>query len=243
MLLTASDLRAGYGRLEILHGLDFTLDDGDFLAILGPNGAGKTTLLRTLSGVIRATTGKVHFAGRRVDGWDSSKRARAGLAYVPQESNVFDQLSVRDNLVLSASSHNSAKALDEVFGRFSFLADRAAQPAGVLSGGERQTLAVAMAVLAKPSLLLLDEPTAGLSPITAETLAAWILELGREGIAMAWVVEQDPETVLRAADRAYLMDGGHIRFDGTARDLLAREGLKFLFDMEGAATLPERSSR
>ena len=235
-LLNARELRAGYGSLEVLHGVDFYTDTGELVVVMGPNGAGKSTLLGSLARAVRTFSGEITFKGESILSLRTSDVARNGMAFVPQDGNVFTDLSVRENLTLAASaSGSSRRALhsggfaDSVFDHFPFLRKLENRPAGLLSGGERQALALSMGFLQRPSIMLLDEPTAGLSPLAAENLGAWILELAAQGLAIVWVVEQDPEVVLKVATRAYLLDGGYVRFSGDAQELVGGKGAELLF--------------
>lgn len=247
-LLSTRELRAGYGSLEVLHGIDIDVEPGELVAVLGPNGAGKSTLLGSLGRTVRTFSGSISFKGDSILERRTSQVARDGLAFVPQEGNVFTDLTVSENLGLAVSAaaergrrSGAPKGVsDLVFDKFPFLRAREDQPAGLLSGGERQALAVSMAFLQRPSVMLLDEPTAGLSPVAASNLASWILELQANGLAIVWVVEQDPDTVLKAAARAYLLDGGYVKFSGDAKKLLGR-GADLLFQPHGPA-IAERTT-
>lgn len=248
-LLNTCELRAGYGSLEVLHGIDIDVEPGELVAVLGPNGAGKSTLLGALARTVRVFSGSISFKGEPILARRTSEVACAGLAFVPQEGNVFTDLTVNENLGLALAAASgrtrgsgaAPRAADAVFDRFPFLRAREGQPAGLLSGGERQALAVSMAFLQRPSVMLLDEPTAGLSPLAASNLAAWILELLQDGLSIVWVVEQDPDTVLKAAARAYLLDGGYVKFSGDAKELIGR-GAELLFQPQQPAIV-ERASK
>ncbi|MGH3096391.1 MAG: ABC transporter ATP-binding protein [Streptosporangiales bacterium] len=229
MRLQARDLVAGYGRLSVLHHIDLRVDDGELVAVLGPNGAGKSTLVKTLARVLRVTSGDLELDGRSITRWRASDAAAAGIGFVPQEGNVFANLSVQENLALSQRKTADSGLLDAVYERFPVLRDRGRQAAGSLSGGERQSLAVAMAFVASPSLLLLDEPTTGLAPMASQALTNWIVEIAAAGTTVVWVVEQNPEPVLAAAHRAYVLDGGEVRFEGAARDLSGSDVMELVF--------------
>lgn len=217
MLLKANDLTAGYGRLPILHGLDFEVTEGEVVAVLGPNGAGKSTLMKALARVLPVLSGTIEFKGKAISSWGAAKAAQNGISYVPQESNVFPSLTVRENLQVSAGGGAAASArMSDVLDRLPVLADRSAQHAGTLSGGERQMLAIASALLVGGELLLLDEPTTGLAPLIVEQISTWIGEIAHAGMTVVWVVEQNPEPVLRAAARAYVLEGGQVHHSGPA---------------------------
>lgn len=231
MFLQARDLVSGYGQLQVLHGVDFHVDAGELVAVLGPNGAGKSTLMRTLARTLPVMSGSITFGGRRIDTWRAPEAAAAGISYVPQERNVFTDLTVRENLVLAARNARSGRRpTDEVFERFDFLRKLEHRPAGLLSGGERQSLAVSMAFLSGPALMLLDEPTTGLAPMAADNLAEWILEIAGSGVSVVWVVEQDPELVMRAAARVYVLGGGRIRHEGKAGEVTGDAAMRILLE-------------
>lgn len=249
-LLSALNLRGGYNSLEVLHGVDFEVDEGQLVVVLGPNGAGKSTLLGCLVRTVRTFSGTITFNGRSILSSRTSEVARTGLVLVPQEGNVFTDLSVQENLALAVSatsrglerSKQVGRLSDAVYDRFPFLSLRQNQPAALLSGGERQALAVSMGFLQNPTLMLLDEPTAGLSQLAAANLESWILERVTEGLSIVWVVEQDPETVLKSATSAYLLDGGYVKYSGPAQ-ALAGKGANFLFQLQDKPTIIGRTEK
>lgn len=232
MLLEVSGVTSGYGKVEVLHDVSLSLAPGELVAVLGPNGAGKTTLLRCLSGQIPATTGTVLLDGADVTGEGAHRRSMLGIGYVPQERNVFGPLSVIDNLMAAALSRPELVAgVDEVLERFPRLAERRGQLASTLSGGERQMLAVGSAMVGRPRLLLLDEPTAGLAPRFVAEIVSWLGRVVAQGCAVLWVVEQDPASVLKVATRAYLMAGGTLRGEHRAAELIDSQVLsRIMFD-------------
>ena len=218
MLLEVEGLESGYGKVTVLHGVDLKVAAGEIIVVLGPNGAGKSTLMKSIIGHLRPTSGSVTFDGEDVRGQSAQDVSRLGIGYVPQENNVFRELTVRDNLrVVSLAFPNAQDRVANVFDRFPILAERATQRAATLSGGERQTLAVSSALIADPNVLLLDEPTAGLAPIFVGQMVEWVSELAAAGMAVAWVVEQNPEKILAASTRTYLVEGGRstAEFDST----------------------------
>ena len=225
MRISAHELIAGYGKLPVLHGVDFQVETGEFIAILGANGAGKTTLMKTLARALPVIGGDLKLDEKSIVKWRAHDAAAAGIAYVPQEHNVFADLSVAENLSLSAGKKHDSELFEMIYDRFGFLADRADQQAGSLSGGERQALAVSMAFVSQPSLLLLDEPTTGLSPIVCQTLTDWIVEIAAAGVTIVWIVEQNPEPVLAAASRAYVIDGGQVVYEGAANSISGSEAM------------------
>jgi branched-chain amino acid transport system ATP-binding protein len=229
MRLETRDLVGGYGPVEILHGISLNLDADGMVAILGPNGAGKSTLLKTLAGHLPAQRGDRLLDGQSYARRDARWVSRAGVALVPQTGAVFPDLTVEENLRLGALYHaRAAEAIAEAMARFPVLGERRGQAAGSLSGGERQLLAIASAVLMEPKVLLLDEPTTGLSPMAAEATAELIGELVHGGMSVAWVVEQMPELALQRATRAYFVEAGEVAFEGAASALLEQGRLEEL---------------
>lgn len=228
MRISTHDLVGGYGKLPVLHDVDFHVEMGEFVAVLGANGAGKTTLMKTLARVLPVLGGDVQLDGVSIAKWRAHDAAKAGIAYVPQEGNVFADLSVSENLHLSAGKKQDPEQLKLVYDRFDFLTDRADQLAGSLSGGERQALAVSMAFVSKPTMLLLDEPTTGLAPIACQTFTDWILEIAAAGTTIVWIVEQNPEPVLAAASRAYVIDGGQVVYEGAADAISGQEAMSMI---------------
>jgi len=230
-LLAVRDIVAGYGRGdEILKGVSLRVEEGEIVAIIGPNGAGKSTLLKTVAGLLRPARGTIHLRDAAIHGLPPREIARRGIAFVPQEANVFATLSVRENLEMGGfiePSHVAAR-LDAVFARFPMLAEKRHRAARTLSGGQRQVLAMAMALMVQPSLLLLDEPSAGLSPIAAEALFATIRAINREGIAIA-VVEQNAAEALEIAHRATILVDGRNNRDGEAAAMRADPEIRRIF--------------
>ena len=221
MLLEVRGLVSGYGRVTILHGVDLSAAAGEIVVVLGPNGAGKSTLMKTVAGHLRPTQGSVRLEGEDIAARPAQDVARHGVGYVPQEHNVFRELSVRDNLRVAALSFPGTRdRLQSVFDRFPILAQRAAQRAATLSGGERQTLAVSSALIGDPRVLLLDEPAAGLAPLFVKQMVEWVKELADAGMGVVWVVEQNPDLILAASTRTYLVEGGRVTDQFDSRELL-----------------------
>ncbi len=220
-MLRARDLSAGYGRSPILHDVDFHVEDGEQVAVLGANGAGKTTMMKVFARALPVMSGTLDFDGSPINRWRAADAARNGIGYVPQEDNVFAGLSVEENMRVSAARRGgeAGQAIDQAYERFPILRERAAQQAGSLSGGQRQILAVTSALLMRPRLLLLDEPTTGLAPLVVEQISGWIQEIAAGGMTTVWVVEQNPDVVLSHADRAYVLGGGQVLFEGKATDV------------------------
>jgi branched-chain amino acid transport system ATP-binding protein len=213
-VLTVQGLNAGYGRSQVLRDVSFTVPRRGAVAVLGRNGAGKTTLLKTLMGEITPMSGMIRFDDADCAGELTERRARRGLGYVPQERSVFASLTVRENLALGLAAHGGKGGFDMALDFFPKLAGRLSQQAGTLSGGERKMLAVSRAILGRPKLLLLDEPTEGVWIGVIEEIAERLTELAKE-IALI-VVEQHVQLALRVADRACVMDRGTIALEGTS---------------------------
>ncbi len=232
MRLHAREVSSGYGKTIVLHGVDVQVADGEVVAVLGPNGAGKSTLCKTMFGLLKLQSGAIEIDGKPASPWRATDAVAAGIGYVPQTGNVFAELTVAENLALSGAS-DAADVTQDLYRRFPVLAERSRQSAGSLSGGERQCLALGMALVAEPKLLILDEPTTGLSPLAAQALTDWIIEIAGAGTGICWVVEQDPTPVLAAASRAYLMDSGQLRFAGAASDLSDSDAYEMVFNPHG----------
>jgi ABC-type branched-subunit amino acid transport system ATPase component len=220
-LLEAVDLRAGYEALEIVHGVSLTVPSGGFVSVIGPNGAGKSTLLKAIYGLARTLGGRVTFAGEPVTGRKAHELTRLGLNYVPQLDNVFVNMSVLENLEIGAVPRRErlAERLEAVFGLFPVLAKRRRQRAGTLSGGERQMLALARALMPEPRLLLLDEPSAALAPAVADVVFERLEAVNRAGVAIL-LVEQNARRSLALSDYGYVLDMGRNRFEGPGEQLL-----------------------
>jgi len=209
MQLEITSLKSGYGKVQILHGVDLIVPAGEITTVLGANGAGKSTLMNTIAGHLPVMSGGIHHNGLEMNMLSPLQTCKAGVGIVPQEANVFAELSVKDNLRVSSFAFEGAdERVKEVLKRFPILGERADQLASTLSGGERQTLAIATALVAGPDILILDEPTAGLAPIFADRIVSWVCELVQEGMGVAWVVEQNPEKILKVSQKAYVMDAG-----------------------------------
>lgn len=208
-------LRSGYGSIEVLHGVDLSLRRGSVLAVLGPNGAGKSTLLRCIAGVHPVTSGEVRLGGRNVRGWSAHRLARNGLCLIPEGRGVFPRLSVRENLWMLSHLGTPRQEIEELaFARFPRLAERRDQIAGTLSGGEQQMLALARAVVTKPSVLMIDELSMGLAPNLVDSLYENVRAIAAEGVSVL-VVEQFARVVLGMADRALVMASGRVVQHGT----------------------------
>jgi branched-chain amino acid transport system ATP-binding protein len=226
-LLELHDVEARYGEVRALHGVSLTVDDGDFVAILGANGAGKTTTLRAISGTVRTTTGQIVFQGERLHRRTPEGMARRGIAHVPEGRGTFASLSVFDNLRLGAWTQRgqSARDLARVYEFFPVLYERRDQQAGTLSGGEQQMLALGRALMAKPRLLLLDEPSLGLAPLVVREIFATLRTMNERGTTIV-VVEQNAMLALGAAKHAYVLETGRIVLGGRAEELQRDEAVR-----------------
>ena len=227
-LLDVQALHAGYGRMEVLRGVSLVVQAGEIVALLGSNGAGKSTLNNTLSGLVPARAGRVRFDGADLTGARPRDIVRAGLIQVPEGRRIFPNLSVRENLELGSfarARERRARNLERVYATFPRLAERRTQLAGTMSGGEQQMLAIGRGLMAEPRLLILDEPSLGLSPLLVEELFALVARLHAEGLAVL-LVEQNVGQSLDIAGRAYVLENGALRFEGTPAALLASPELK-----------------
>lgn len=228
-MLQTEALTAGYGRLPVIQEMTVHADKASVVAIVGPNGSGKSTLLKTLMGLLKPSAGKVAVEGLDVTGWPPHRIARAGMAYVPQLSNVFVSLTVVENLEMGAFTirGNVPAKVTQVLDRFPELSAARRKKAGELSGGQRNLLGVARALMSEPKIVLADEPTAGLSPGNAHKIWASLSSLAREGTAVV-VVEQNVDMALAHADFAYVMVAGRCRLEGPS-DHVSRADLRALF--------------
>lgn len=227
-LLRVAELTAGYGPVQVLHGIDFTVDEGEVVVILGANGAGKTTTLRAVSGVV-AVRGVIEFEGRSLLGTKPEKVARAGIGHVPQGRGTLTDLTVEENLRLGAYARRDPEVAADVerwYEVFPRLGERRDQQAGSMSGGEQQMLAIARALMSRPKLVLLDEPSLGLAPIVTQELFRVLADLNREhGLSML-VVEQNAGLALEIATRGYVLEAGSIAVSGAAGELATDDDVR-----------------
>ncbi len=227
-MLRITALESGYGRIPVLKGIDLGVRAGELVALVGANGAGKTTLLRAISGVQPVSAGRIEFDGESVDAAPPEERVRRGMVQVPEGRQVFGPLSVEDNLRLGAyrrARAESAASLERVYAMFPDLAERRRQPAGTLSGGQQQMLAMGRALMARPRLLLLDEPSMGLAPRLVAGIFACVAQLRAADTAI-FLVDQNARAALAIADRGYVLETGRIVLTGTGDELLADEGVR-----------------
>ena len=231
MILEACDLVAGYGRKQVLHGVSLRVEAAEIVALIGHNGAGKTTLLKTLFGLLPALGGEVRYGGRSITGRRAALNVRDGLSFVPQGHGIFTDLTVRENLELGGYSVGAADPdrLAAIYDLFPILKERQDQRAGTLSGGQQQMLALGLALVLRPKLLLLDEPSLGLAPVLVQRVLESVQEINRRFGTAVLLVEQNVKQALRIAGRVYVMKVGQISLEDRAEALLERRDLWTLF--------------
>jgi len=229
MLLEIKALRVHYGKAEALKGISLSVDEGAIVALIGANGAGKTTTLRIMSGLKVPTSGEIWFQGKRIDAMPAHDIVKLGIAHIPEGRIVFAPMTVLDNLRMGAylrkDKHQIARDLDIMYERFPVLKERHKQLAGSLSGGEQQMLAIARALMTRPKLLLMDEPSMGLSPILVEEVGNIIRDINEGGIGII-LVEQNARMALGLANKAYILEVGSITLEGDAKELANDERVK-----------------
>ena len=228
-LLEAKDLHAAYGQTRVLHGISFAMDEGTITTLLGANGAGKTTTLRALCGMVK-TQGEITFGGQRIDGRATEDIVRLGIAHVPDGRGTFVNLSTEENLRLGAyvrkDRDNVEPDLERVFGYFPRLKERRTQQAGTLSGGEQQMLAVSRALMLRPKLMLLDEPSFGLAPLIVKELFGILRTVNQKERVSMLVVEQNAAMALDLADHAYLIETGRVVLSGSSDDIRSNDAVR-----------------
>ncbi|GAA1408760.1 ABC transporter ATP-binding protein [Kitasatospora putterlickiae] len=228
-LLEVQDLRVAYGKIEAVKGISFTVNQGEVTTLIGTNGAGKTTTLRTLSGLLKPTAGTVTFDGRPLNAVPAHKIVALGLAHSPEGRHIFPRMTIEENLLLGAflrsDTDGITKDVERAYGLFPILGERRRQAAGTLSGGEQQMLAMGRALMSRPKLLMLDEPSMGLSPLMMQKIMATIVELKADGTTIL-LVEQNAQAALSLSDRGYVMETGTIVLQGTGADLLHDESVR-----------------
>lgn len=228
-MLEVKDIQVYYGMIQALKGISFEINEGEVVALIGANGAGKTTTLHTITGLLRAGKGKISFMGEDITDTPAHKIVKMGMAHVPEGRRVFAELSVYENLKLGAyinkDKEETRKTLEKIYERFPRLEERKKQLAGTLSGGEQQMLAIGRALMSKPKLIVMDEPSMGLSPQFVDEIFRIIEDIRKEGMTVL-VVEQNAKKALKTADRAYVLETGNIILSGDARDLLNDESVR-----------------
>jgi branched-chain amino acid transport system ATP-binding protein len=228
VLLEVRDLHVAYGQIDAVRGISFEVDAGEVVALIGSNGAGKTTTLRTLSGLQRASGGEVRLDGEPIDRLPAHEIVARGVAHAPEGRRLFPRMTIRENLDLGAYRRRDGDVEADVamvYDLFPILAERRAQAAGTLSGGEQQMLAIGRALMSRPRLLMLDEPSMGLSPLVMRTIFSTLRELKSRGTTLL-LVEQNAQAALGLADRGHVLETGRIVLSGTGADLLRDEGVR-----------------
>lgn len=232
-LLKFSDVELYYDHVYALKGVSVDLARGETVALIGANGAGKSSILRAITGLRRIKSGSIHFEGRRIDALDPADIVRLGIAMVPEGRRVFPYMSVRDNLLMGAFTRSDAAgvkaSLDMVLTRFPRLHERFAQAAGTMSGGEQQMLVIGRALMAKPRLLLLDEPSLGVAPKFVQDIARSIVAINRDEQVSVLLVEQNSRMALRISQRAYALSTGRVALSGVSKELLADDRVRSLY--------------
>ncbi len=232
-ILAGEKVEAAYGKKKVLHGLSFVVPEGAIIAILGANGAGKTTLLRTISGLLAPLQGSIHFLGNPIQHIIAEKRVEMGISQIPQNRAIFKSLTVFENLKMGAFSRKDRKNFTEDLGRvheyFPILGERSKQLAETLSGGEQQMLAIGRALMSKPKLLLLDEPSLGLAPLVTEKIYGIIEKLNRDENVTILLVEQNANLALTISAFAYIMETGLFPVSGPSRELLENDYVKTVY--------------
>lgn len=229
-LLAASDIYGGYGGVDILEGVSLKVERGEIVTIVGPNGAGKSTFIKALAGLVMIRSGTVRFNGKDITGIAPENAARIGISYVPQERNVFTSMTVMENLEMGAflRSDDYSGQLENIFTLFPRLRERRSQPVWQMSGGERQMVAMGRALMLEPKLLILDEPTAGLSPLFMDQVFAQVREINALGIGIL-MVEQNAKQALAVSDRGYVLAMGRNRYEDRADQMLENKEIAEMF--------------
>ncbi|PKO66168.1 MAG: ABC transporter ATP-binding protein [Betaproteobacteria bacterium HGW-Betaproteobacteria-16] len=244
-VLTLSNIESGYGPVKAVRGVSLSVHAGRIVTVLGSNGAGKTTILKTISGIIDPRKGSITFEGEDITSADPTHVVRRGLVHVPEGREVFPLLSVRDNLLMGAYTRKDrdgvARDMETVFAYFPILKDRASQDAGLLSGGQQQMLAIARAILAGPKLILLDEPSLGLSPKLTKDIFEIVVRINRERGTTILLVEQNANMALNVADHGFVLENGRIVMDDTCENLREKDDIKeFYLGMKETGARGER---
>ncbi len=227
-MLEVRDLRVSYGKIEAVKEISFSVEEGQVVTLIGTNGAGKTTTLRTISGLLRPSGGSIHFQGKPIDRTPAHEIVTLGVAHSPEGRKIFPRLTVEENLLLGAFSRKDGgvKAdLQAAYELFPILGERSKQPAGTFSGGEQQMLAMGRAMMSRPKLLMLDEPSMGLSPLMMKRIMSTVKTLQRQGTTIL-LVEQNAQAALKLADRGYVLEVGKIVLQGSGKELLASDDVR-----------------
>jgi len=227
-MLEVKDLKVAYGKILAVKKISFSVEEGQVVTLIGTNGAGKTTTLRTISGLIRPSSGEILFQGKRIDAVPAHKIVMMGVAHSPEGRKIFPKMTVEENLLLGAFSRRDGEInqdLDEAFDLFPVLAERRTQQAGTFSGGEQQMLAMGRAMMSRPKLLMLDEPSMGLSPLMMKVIMQTVKKLQSQGTTIL-LVEQNAQAALSLADHGYVLEVGKIVIKGTGKDLLVNDAVR-----------------
>ncbi|NYG08375.1 branched-chain amino acid transport system ATP-binding protein [Phycicoccus badiiscoriae] len=227
-MLEVKDLVVSYGKIKAVKGITFSVQEGEVVTLIGTNGAGKTTTLRTISGLLRPTSGSIRFQGKRIDDMAAHSIVSLGLAHSPEGRRIFPRLTVEQNLMLGAFSRRDGdvkKDLKAAYDLFPILGERSNQPAGTFSGGEQQMLAMGRAMMSRPKLLMLDEPSMGLSPIMMKRIMTTVTTLKQQGTTIL-LVEQNAQAALNRANQGYVLEVGKIVLSGTGKELLASDDVR-----------------
>lgn len=228
-MLAINDLHVSYGGIKALRGVSLEVPDGKIVTLIGANGAGKSTLLRTISGLVKAESGSIQFNGKEMTALNINKICGEGIALVPEGRRVFSDLSVLENLKIGAYLRNDKaeieKDIEWVYSLFPILKERSWQFAGTLSGGEQQMLAVGRALMSRPKLIMMDEPSLGLAPLIVQQIFSIITEINKQGVTIL-LIEQNANMALKVCDYAYVLETGEIKLHGSGQDLLADESVK-----------------
>jgi branched-chain amino acid transport system ATP-binding protein len=227
-MLEVRDLVVSYGKIQAVKGITFSVDEGEVVTLIGTNGAGKTTTLRTISGLLRPTSGSIRFQGKRIDETPAHSIVSLGVAHSPEGRRIFPRLSVEQNLLLGAFARRDGdvkKDLNAAYELFPILGERSNQPAGTFSGGEQQMLAMGRAMMSRPKLLMLDEPSMGLSPLMMKRIMTTVTTLQQQGTTIL-LVEQNAQAALNRANKGYVLEVGKIVLQGTGQELLASDDVR-----------------
>ncbi len=229
-LFDSQNVFSGYKTSNVLQGVSLQINSGEMVAIIGRNGVGKTTFIKTIIGLIEIRSGEIFFDENRLNNLESFERAKLGIGYVPQGRDIFPQLSVKDNLRMGGFLKTKPSLdFDLVFNYFPFLKDRLQQRGGTLSGGEQQMVAISRALMARPKLLLMDEPSLGLAPLVVREIARSILAINREDKVSVILVEQNSRMALKLSSRAYVLETGRVALEGASEELVNNEDVRPLY--------------
>lgn len=235
-MLKVTDLNTSYGKIHAIRGINFEVNEGEIVTLIGANGAGKSTTLKTLSGMLAPNSGSITFEGSEIAGEKPHRVTAKGIIHVPEGRRIFSRMSVQENLEMGAYLRKDKEGIEadyeRVFSLFPRLKERIAQKGGTLSGGEQQMLAMGRALMSRPKLLMLDEPSMGLAPVVVETIFETIEALNEQGITIL-LVEQNANLALSIADRGYVLETGEIRLTGTGEELLTNEAVRKAYLGEG----------